>query len=603
MVTLEEYCANFREDKWDDLEASSQEFLQRLDLPTYHPFCVESSPTTDAPAMGSYEGVCLPLWEKLLTFYFSFCVPLSSFASLWVRLLSGYIAPAAIVWLLWRETSMSFSRSRKSQNNTRSISTIWVFLLLLCSFTVAVDSMYVYEYGRWGLVLFALTSFLVLCEAWRYKSPTILYFVIIFTLLTYSLSIPHRTRHYRDQPDYEQVLIKSGLYFDRDNQYINNLVSKWPMENRTYSNTNPFMKPTPWMLTGDARTGLPFFLHSPPQPPWIRVFLRLKDDEVLALDITFPRGGHNNHKPVYLLLTGINGGTTEEFTRDMIFRAANTGSTVVTMVSRGLMDLPVKGWNIFHGARWTDIEEAANVVRKSLLPDQVLAGVGFSMGGIILNNYVASSGKSCALDAAFSISSALDCRQEAKYDRAKRLWETMIASNIRKAQILPKWGQKMIAKLSPKDFVGLLRARDIIELDNFLSVKYGDFSSLEHFYSEMGALGDVPDEVLGGTVDPLGSHRYKIDDIAIPLCLLHSFDDPIGTWTTIVDNRGFMHPNSLVRRGNGNLLLLLTSKGGHVGWPVGYFPWIHGWKFMNEAALTFVDSVDLVLKESRNASE
>ena len=69
------------------------------------------------------------------------------------------------------------------------------------------------------------------------------------------------------------------------------------------------------------------------------------------------------------------------FGEDFIWRRTHQeGSTVVVMVARGLMDLPVRGWNVFHGARWTDVAQAAASLRQALAPNQILAGVGYSMG-------------------------------------------------------------------------------------------------------------------------------------------------------------------------------------------------------------------------------
>ncbi len=38
---------------------------------------------------------------------------------------------------------------------------------------------------------------------------------------------------------------------------------------------------------------------------------------------------------------------------------------------------------------------------------------------------------------------------------------------------------------------------------------------------------------------------------------------------------------------------MLTKSGGHVGWPLGLNPKAHGWKFMNDAASSFANSVDV----------
>jgi hypothetical protein len=78
--------------------------------------------------------------------------------------------------------------------------------------------------------------------------------------------------------------------------------------------------------------------------------------------------------------------------------------------------------------------------------------------------------------------------------------------------------------------------------------------------------------------------------IAIPHLILQSFDDPISTWKTNADNDpdNFLYPWNLVKDQE-NLVVMLTAKGGHVGWPIGMMP--HSWEYMNDlVAAGFVDS-------------
>lgn len=79
---------------------------------------------------------------------------------------------------------------------------------------------------------------------------------------------------------------------------------------------------------------------------------------------------------------------------------------------------------------------------------------------------------------------------------------------------------------------------------------------------------------------------------AIPHLVLQSFDDPISTWRTNVADEpsSVLFPKRIVQQeSNNNLVILLTDKGGHVGWPVGYFP--HTWEYMNNlVAAGFVKS-------------
>ena len=126
-------------------------------------------------------------------------------------------------------------------------------------------------------------------------------------------------------------------------------------------------------------------------------------------------------------------------------------------------------------------------------------------------------------------------------------------------------------------------------IDEHAVVTYNSYRDLEHYYSEMSALNyNSLEESKRGTISP----KSRIHNIAIPLCVIHALDDPLITWKTVADNWGDKHPENLVKTGSGNLMLLLTKGGGHVGWPLGWDPSKHNWEWMVNAAKGFVESVD-----------
>jgi predicted alpha/beta-fold hydrolase len=60
---------------------------------------------------------------------------------------------------------------------------------------------------------------------------------------------------------------------------------------------------------------------------------------------------------------------------------------------------------------------------------------------------------------------------------------------------------------------------------------------------------------------------------------------------------GLMHPHNLT--GSGNLFLLLTKRGGHVGWPTGWLPQRDGWKWMSDISMSFVAAVAKIQAKDR----
>lgn len=105
----------------------------------------------------------------------------------------------------------------------------------------------------------------------------------------------------------------------------------------------------------------------------------------------------------------------------------------------------------------------------------------------------------------------------------------------------------------------------------------------------MSALGDIP---MGadGLLERDNSNA-KIHSVAIPLVVVQAFDDPLITWRASAQNSGFMYPENLVQSGSGNLMLLLTKSGGHVGWPTGMLPFVDKWMWMSNVVGSFGQAV------------
>lgn len=89
---------------------------------------------------------------------------------------------------------------------------------------------------------------------------------------------------------------------------------------------------------------------------------------------------------------------------------------------------------------------------------------------------------------------------------------------------------------------------------------------------------------------------FNRHDVAIPFCVVHALDDPLVTWRSVAANDGLMHPSNLTATGSGNLFLLLTKRGGHVGWPLGWAPFVDNWKWMSDVSMSFITAVEKTKK-------
>jgi hypothetical protein len=382
--TIEAYCEAQQPCDLLSLSSSTRAFISSLNLPTIHPFCAENAPRPYAIPGIPEQGPLInhdyleSVWDIAVTLIAMSAPAVLAMAELWLRLFASLLAPLGIALLI---------RDDLSRHNNAH--TTW-FLSVACLLTVAssvvllTDTLYVLEFGpSYGASLLVLSTTLALRTCTRHglvgTSVGVIFLLLWTVLLSIDSESPGITLSFGGKPD-DMATIPEGLYYDASNPHISAMVDRWPVSDRTYT---PETGATRWMTTGDARTGLSFLLHRvvEQQPTsWTRVWLPLSDGEVVALDMRFPETGHDAQKPVYMILHGLNGGSHEPYVRDFSLRRTQEGSTVIVMIARGLMDLPVRGWDMFHGGRWLDAHEAAQAVRKGLGNHQVLAGVGYSMG-------------------------------------------------------------------------------------------------------------------------------------------------------------------------------------------------------------------------------
>jgi hypothetical protein len=395
--TIEQYCQSH--------------FLRKLNLTSTHPFCSEAAPQPydlpDVPPQGPLQHFdhLETLADVAQVLFFAHVAPVLAFAQLWARLLAAAVAPFGTALLLLYDRLVDPPPPReahlKRAARPRGISP-------LCLSTVAsstiifVDALYRQEYGaKYVSYLLILSSALALRTAHRHRLPVVTAITVALLVVAAWLDYDAREGTFLMGAPREACSVAEGLYYDRSSSRAASIVGHWPEAYRRYSFE---AGATPWMPSGDARTGLPYFLNYVPQPPYTRVWLPVDGgDEAVALDVMFPPAtGHDTTRPLYLVLHGLSGGSLEDYVEDFVWRRTAEGSTVAVMVARGLMDLPVRGWRGFHGARWTDAHEAAVALRRAMEDGQMLAGVGYSMGGVILGNYVVRSGAQCQLDAAGS---------------------------------------------------------------------------------------------------------------------------------------------------------------------------------------------------------
>ena len=588
-MNMEEYCGEVvgkETINYDDLHSTALTFLKQLNLPTMHPGCSNGSTAMVMPEIipSPNDNTNSNIMSSIITFAWQAFPALLAMSELWLRLFAFVIAPLSIAYLssdllLTTTTTTTTTNDNTQQKIKPTITshrmTLGMIILGMASaIVILTDSQYVLTYGRfYGAGLFLFLSVLAIMNARRMKQKKaqnyqmkVYVFMVLSVLLTVHLFLHSESTVTEDDiyghPGIDIPTIQEGTYVSKDNALMSKVASIWPQKTRVYTHQE-----TPYLPTGDAKTGIPFLINPmPPNIQFYRVWVSIpKEPEAVALEIAFPPSGiHSKDKTVYLILHGLNGGTQEAYVRDFVQRRTNEGHTCIIMIARGLMDTPIVGWNVFKGSRITDVDASARAIRKALSRRQSLAGVGYSMGAIILSNYVARSGKKCQLDMAMAVSGGLDMREQLNFDRSKRLWQPMLAKELRDKFIIGKLDPLYRHRLSAEQYLHLMRASSIHEIDKHAVVTYNGYDDLLDYYTDMSAMRDTTlfQRNNNNNSDKVG----RIANVSIPFCVLHALDDPLVTWRTMGHD-----PESLVNTGSGYLMMVLTKTGGHVGWPLGTF--------------------------------
>lgn len=452
--SLESFCASQISqptDAWQNLPPSSREFLKRLGLPSRHPFCTDHGsllrplvapmgPATDFHSQSLVEALISAFWYRI--------PPLVSLVYLLIALLAVYLAPLGLLYLAWK--GMSHRSSEKIAPLDPSTEIIF-HITFGFSWILLTDDQYVLGIGRW-LGLGQMVGLMVLgaCHRCRVRVNSSFFCRLSVILILAYIVSPWRLLDPNEVPK-----VSAGLYFNEDNPLVQSILDHWNVPDYERLATQ-------WQFTGDARTGLPYLMNFPRRPVFHRVWLSTDDHEFVALDISFPETGHNSSCPLYLVLHGLNGGSTEGYVMDLVSSRVHAGSTVVVLVARGLMDTPIQGLSTFNGIRTTDAHSAAAILRdRVLIPNQTLAGVGYSMGAIVLNRYVATH-HDVALNVSVSISGALNTIYQMNYLRSKFTWQRIITAHMKELFFKGKWGRRLHNQLGDQGYVQLLRAQNIV---------------------------------------------------------------------------------------------------------------------------------------------
>ncbi|XP_012842086.1 PREDICTED: embryogenesis-associated protein EMB8 [Erythranthe guttata] len=240
------------------------------------------------------------------------------------------------------------------------------------------------------------------------------------------------------------------------------------------------------------------------------------------------------------LQPGLTGGSGDTYVRHMLLRARSKQWRVVVFNSRGCGDSPVTTAQFYSASFLGDISEVVEHVGKRY-PRSNLYAAGWSLGANILVRYVGQESFSCPLAGAISLCNPFnliiadeDFRKGFNIIYDKALSNSLCKIFKRHALLFEDIGGEYNIPLAAN-------AKSVREFDDGLTrVSFG-FKSVNDYYSN-------------------SSSSDSIKNVSIPLLCIQAENDPIAP------SRGI--PREDIQK-NPNCMLIVTPKGGHLGWVAG----------------------------------
>ncbi|XP_071701814.1 embryogenesis-associated protein EMB8-like [Rutidosis leptorrhynchoides] len=283
------------------------------------------------------------------------------------------------------------------------------------------------------------------------------------------------------------------------------------------------------------------FFRNVPDVIYKRECLRTKDDGTVTLDwVSGDAQKLPENTPILLLLPGLSGGSDDSYVRHMLVRARNKGWRVVVFNSRGCADSPVTTPQMYSGSFLGDLDEVVNHV-VTRYPKANLYGAGWSMGANLLVQYLGKEDGARHFSGGVSMCNPFNLvmSDEDLSSGFNKIYSRSLAkalSGILKKHLM------LFEDIGGEYNIPLAANAQIIrDYDEGLTrVSFG-FKSVDE-YLQKSCSAD------------------HIKNVRTPLLCIQAKNDPIAPDRAI--------PREDIKE-NPNCLLIVTPKGGHLGWVAG----------------------------------
>lgn len=289
-------------------------------------------------------------------------------------------------------------------------------------------------------------------------------------------------------------------------------------------------RPAPGLSNPHLQTLWASLLRRPPRVALRRERLELPDGDFLDLDWTVePAGG-----PVVMLLHGLEGSSASPYAAGMLAALGERGWRGVVVHARGCSGEPNRLPRRYHGGDTGDVMHAFRHVRARAVPDPV-AAIGYSLGGSVLLNWLATENPPLWAAAAVSVPFELGVSADRLNRGLSRLYQRHLLGRIYLAL-----ERKHRAMDHPLSAAIRHRPSSFRAFDDAYTAPLHGFRGADDYYRR-------------------ASCRSRLRAIRTPTLIVQASDDPFLTAAALPEAREL---------GPG-VTLELARRGGHVGFVAG----------------------------------
>jgi len=296
----------------------------------------------------------------------------------------------------------------------------------------------------------------------------------------------------------------------------------------------PEFRPAWWLPGPHLPTLWAALARRRPQPALRPERFELADGDFVDLSWV---GGETG--PLIVMLHGLEGSVRSKYAAALLSQIERHSWGGVLMQFRGCSGELNRLSRSYHSGDTDDFRSVLALLRRRY-PDRPLMAVGYSLGGNVLLKYLGESGAANALEAAAAVSVPFDLGAAAnRLNRGtSKFYQWHLVRSLRR-----KVEEKFARRSAPISIADLDRWTSFWSFDDNVTAPLHGFRDAREYYAK-------------------SSCRSFLRSIATPTLIIHARNDP------------FLSPDAIPEpcELSDSTTLLLTERGGHVGFVTGRNP-------------------------------